>query len=404
MLVSLNCLSDRPHAFRLLLYLAQFRDDKVSDGTMDYANLEELFGSRIPSEEERKTMDLHVLVLGDGVHVVKLDGVLRVEVKPLIMDKALFACTEYPRSRHGKIVTLDSTDLDAKRMALLMSQAEKYTDDLMHERVKSVQQFGYDAKHNFIRQHSAVQKREAATLFLKEGQREQIFDTVKTFLDNRDDYARFHVPYKLNILFHGIPGTGKTSIIKALASHFSLNLMVIPYTEHLNDESLSYALCKASQFKCRLVALEDVHCLFKTPDDKAVCRLTLSGLLNNLDGLQRDGSDGLILVLTANSTEHFDRALIRSARMDLIVHFTHADRFQTRACFEYYWPLLGGTEAHKEATWARLWAGIECLSYSTAVLQQFFFRARGDGRLKVDDFKKLVKDAEGGEAGGGMYV
>ena len=35
---------------------------------------------------------------------------------------------------------------------------------------------------------------------------------------------------KLNILLHCIPGSGKTSVIMTVASHFGLNLAIIPFT------------------------------------------------------------------------------------------------------------------------------------------------------------------------------
>ncbi len=43
-------------------------------------------------------------------------------------------------------------------------------------------------------------------LFLKEGEQKRLFDAVSSFLNGRDDYMRFNVPYKLNVLLHGLPG------------------------------------------------------------------------------------------------------------------------------------------------------------------------------------------------------
>ena len=78
---------------------------------------------------------------------------------------------------------------------------------------------------------------------------------------------------------------------------------------------------RASQLDCRLIALEDVDCLFehtRKPHDSAKTRLTtLSDLLNCMDGLLRGGADGLIMFLTANMTSEIDEAMLRTARVDL---------------------------------------------------------------------------------------
>ena len=101
---------------------------------------------------------------------------------------------------------------------------------------------------------------------------------------------------------------------------------------------------RASQLDCRLIALEDVDCLFehtRKPHDSAKTLLTLSGLLNGMDGLLRGGADGLIMFLTANTTSEIDEGTLRTARVDLSLAFTHADRFQANACFMFYSSVLG---------------------------------------------------------------
>ena len=60
-----------------------------------------------------------------------------------------------------------------------------------------------------------------------------------------------------------------------------------------------------------------------------------------MDGLLRGGADGLIMILTANTTSEIDEAMLRTARVDLSLAFTHADRFQGRTCFMFYSSVLG---------------------------------------------------------------
>ena len=63
-----------------------------------------------------------------------------------------------------------------------------------------------------------------------------------------------------------------------------------------------------------------MDCLFEHTrklHDSAKTRLTLSGLLNCMDGLLRGGSDGLIMILTANMTSEINEAMLRTASVDL---------------------------------------------------------------------------------------
>ena len=127
--------------------------------------------------------------------------------------------------------------------------------------------------------------------------------------------------------------TGQRQDITTVASHFGLNVAIIPFTSELADDTLAKGLMRASQLNCRPIALEDVDCLFKhtrKPHDSAQTLLTLLGLLNYMDGLLCGGSDGLIMILTASMTSEMDEAMLRTARVDLSLAFTHADRFQAR--------------------------------------------------------------------------
>ena len=69
-----------------------------------------------------------------------------------------------------------------------------------------------------------------------------------------------------------------------------------------------------------------MDCLFehkRKPHDSAKTLLTLLGLLNCMDELLRSGSDGLIMILTANMTSDIVKAMLLTARVDLSLAFTH---------------------------------------------------------------------------------
>lgn len=157
--------------------------------------------------------------------------------------------------------------------------------------------------------------------------------------------------------------------------------------------------------------------------------LTLSGLLNCMDGLLR--GDGLIMVFTANSLEHLEDAVLRTARVDFALRFTHADEFQARSVFEFYYPKLllhqpeqkEEEEDKKEKEWKRLRDALAPpLQFTVADLQQFFFRVSATTataekeELPVERFKeefvnksviaskKQMLDAETKQSSASIYL
>lgn len=68
-----------------------------------------------------------------------------------------------------------------------------------------------------------------------------------------------------------------------------------------------------------------------TTSNEQTGRLSLSGLLNILDGVA--SQEGRVLIMTTNHIEKLDRALIRPGRVDMIVKFGLADEDMTASIF-----------------------------------------------------------------------
>jgi ATP-dependent Zn protease len=62
---------------------------------------------------------------------------------------------------------------------------------------------------------------------------EVVKDRVHTFMDNHEWYEKKGIPHTLGILLHGPPGTGKTSLIKAIAKDTNRHIFNI----HLSDST-----------------------------------------------------------------------------------------------------------------------------------------------------------------------
>lgn len=150
-------------------------------------------------------------------------------------------------------------------------------------------------------------------------QEERVFSDMERFLAAEPDYNRLAIPYHRGYLLHGPPGTGKTSLVKALANHFRLDLWYAPLADMAEEASLVDLLGNVGPRS--IVLLEDVDTVDITHDRETQAsgggkQISLSGLLNALDGVATP--HGLITVMTTNHFDRLDPALTRAGRMDVV--------------------------------------------------------------------------------------
>jgi chaperone BCS1 len=206
----------------------------------------------------------------------------------------------------------------------------------------------------------------------------------KDFLRSETWYADRGIPYRRSVihcydtmskltvilyrgyLLYGTPGSGKSSLIHALAGELALDIYVISLSSSwMNDSTLTNLM---SRIPARsILLLEDLDAAFthstsrdsdstgapegkkdgcknKDEDEKKEVKkdvndqntLSLSGLLNSLDSIQ--ASEGRILFATTNHLERLDPALSRPGRMDVWVEFKNASKYQAEGLFRNFFP------------------------------------------------------------------
>lgn len=179
--------------------------------------------------------------------------------------------------------------------------------------------------------------RAPSTVVLPGGVVEEIRDAIAEFLKSQDWYAERGIPWRLGFLFYGVPGSGKTSLIKALAGEFGMDLYSLNLGDpHLTDSKLISLLAEAKADS--ITTLEDIDAAFKAREkskdtDNGV---TFSGLLNALDGVA--SKEGSIVFMTTNHKDVLDPALIRPGRADLHIEFDYATREQASRLFKQFFP------------------------------------------------------------------
>ncbi|KAL8768610.1 MAG: hypothetical protein Q9209_005169 [Squamulea sp. 1 TL-2023] len=182
-------------------------------------------------------------------------------------------------------------------------------------------------------------KRLLESVILDKGIKEHIVADVKKFLSKEKWYYDRSIPYRRGYLLHGVPGSGKSSFIRALAGHLDYNIAMINLSERgLTDDRLSFLMSILP--KRTFVVLEDVDGAFngRTMSDESGYRLanvTFAGLLNAIDGIS--SAEERILFLTTNHVDKLDAALIRRGRVDKMVHMGAATRYQAAQLWERFY-------------------------------------------------------------------
>lgn len=232
-------------------------------------------------------------------------------------------------------------------------------------------------------------KRPLSTVYLKENALDNLVTKTKKFFsdETRDIYLSFGIPYKSVQLIHGPPGTGKTSLIKSIASDLDCDLYILPISKDMLDTNLidAFSYISDNEEKERIIVIEDIDTLFdgerKEGDDHN--GITLQAFLNCLDGFTC--VEGTMLFLTANKPEVLDFAMIRSCRIDNKIKLDYADKYQTKKMFDTFLP--DQKERFKE-----FYKGVSHKKYTTAMLQEFFFYNRECENIMdlLDEFIEIV--------------
>tara|TARA_B110000908_G_scaffold168058_1_gene222190 strand:+ start:901 stop:2079 length:1179 start_codon:yes stop_codon:yes gene_type:complete len=245
---------------------------------------------------------------------------------------------------------------------------------------------------------SKLPKRELSTIDLPKKDLDLIVNDIDNFYKNKDEYIELGIPWKRNYLLEGLPGTGKTSLIFSLASHFNLAVYIINLGPKVDDSAFMSAISKIPNKS--ILLLEDVDALFvdRKANDSNKSLVSFSGILNVLDGMAR--KNGLITFLTTNYKNRLDTALIRPSRIDYIMAFKEITGEQIKSMFNRFFPT-------KLDQCEKFYEKVKYLEFRTCVLQQFFMEVRFNNQklFNIKRLKKIIDEMENKDDTGvtGLY-
>ncbi|KAH7651026.1 mitochondrial chaperone BCS1 protein [Dioscorea alata] len=161
------------------------------------------------------------------------------------------------------------------------------------------------------------------TLAMDPDLKRSVMDDLARFVKRKDYYKRIGKAWKRGYLLYGPPGTGKSSLIAAMANFLKFDIYDLELTEVNWNSSLRRLLMGTSNKS--IIVVEDIDCSVQLPnrdtsDNSNDEKVTLSGLLNFVDGLWSSCGEERIIVFTTNYKEKLDLALLRPGRMDMHIH------------------------------------------------------------------------------------
>ncbi|GMN64139.1 hypothetical protein TIFTF001_033203 [Ficus carica] len=244
------------------------------------------------------------------------------------------------------------------------------------------------------------------TLALEPQLKKQITEDLTSFADGKDFYHRVGRAWKRGYLLYGPPGSGKSSLIAAMANYLCYDVYDLELTKVSDNSELRALLLQTTNRS--IIVIEDIDCTVDLTADRAVSkpnrkrssqpsdhqdqdqdqsgRVTLSGLLNFTDGLWSCCGEERIIVFTTNYKDNVDPALLRCGRMDVHVSLGTCGPAAFRVLVRNY---LGLEEKDEEAEeHCRLMeAADECLrsggALTPAQIGEILLRNRSDATAAI---------------------
>lgn len=210
-------------------------------------------------------------------------------------------------------------------------------------------------QYNCWHRSASRSKRPMSSIVLDPEIKDMIMEDAKDFMSSETWYADRGIPFRRGYLLYGAPGSGKTSLIHALAGELKLDVYVISLSRRgFDDAKLNEMI---SDLPPRAIALiEDIDASFTTAvgvrgsnsassvgsGGEDGCGVTLAGLLGAIDGVA--AQEGRLLFATTNHIEVLDPALTRPGRMDVHVEFRLATKWQAKELFKSFFPPVPPSE------------------------------------------------------------
>ncbi|OWM69786.1 hypothetical protein CDL15_Pgr025635 [Punica granatum] len=305
------------------------------------------------------------------------------KIIPCSMSMSVYPATEERRfyrlmfhKHHRDLITgtyIKHVMSEGKAIALKNRQRKLYTNN------PSDNWYGYKSNKwsHVVFEHPAT----FDTLAMEPKKKQEIMSDLKKFSEGKEYYKKIGKAWKRGYLLYGPPGTGKSTMIAAMANFMNYDVYDLELTAVKDNLELRKLLIDTSSKS--IIVIEDIDCSLdltgqrkkekkkdddedeegkgdpakkmKEEEETKASKVTLSGLLNFIDGIWSACGGERIIIFTTNFIDKLDPALIRRGRMDKHIEMSYCF-FEAFKVLAYNYldveshPLFGTIEAMLKET------------------------------------------------------
>ncbi|KAI9109699.1 hypothetical protein K1719_019329 [Acacia pycnantha] len=233
------------------------------------------------------------------------------------------------------------------------------------------------------------------TLAMEPDLKNAVMEDLNRFVRRKDFYKKVGRAWKRGYLLYGPPGTGKSSLVAAIANYLKFDIYDLQLENITRDSELRRLLLSTANRS--ILVIEDIDCSVDLPDHRHHVegrkhaepphKLTLSGLLNFIDGLWSSCGDERIIIFTTNHKERLDPALLRPGRMDMHIHMSYCSYHGFKLLASNY---LGTSSEQHPDLFTEIEGLIEDTNVTPAQVAEELMKSE-EAKDALEDFVGLLK-------------